>query len=209
MSEAEEYDKKLLDRISMFNDAVYAIVITLLVLELHIPELVKHDSFADMTHGLREMMPKFNAFLLSVLLVGGNWIASVNLQKVLVKTNELCITLSVTYLIIISLYPFCCSVIGNYPDNPGSYLIFGGLGITMTTNAWLWMRNIYKRKLLHRHADYREWKKLLNRLPVAIVFLIVVSFSAFLSTTLSFILFLISSLLPFILTRTFKINHQD
>ena len=208
MNEAEEYDKKLLDRISMFNDAVYAIVLTLLVLELHIPELADKSSLAEMIDGVKEMTPKLSAFLLSVLLVGGNWIGSVNVQRVLSKTNELCIALSVTYLIIISLFPFSCEIIGNYPDNPGSYLIFGILAIAMTINAYFWMRNIYTYKLLHKHASYAEWNKLLKRIPIAIVFLIAVSLSAFISTKLSFILFLVANLLPFILTRSFKLNHQ-
>lgn len=209
MSEAEEYDKKLLDRISMFNDAVYAIVLTLLVLELHIPELVNKSSFSEMIDGIKEIRPELSAFVLSVLLVGGNWIASVNVQRVLSKTNELCIVLSVTYLIIISLFPFTCEIIGSYPDNPGSYLIFGALASAMTINAYIWMRNIYKNKLLHKNADYKEWKKLLRRIPFALVFLVVISFSAFISTTLSFILFLVANILPFFLTRSFKLNHKD
>lgn len=209
MSEAEEYDKKLLDRISMFNDAVYAIVLTLLVLELHIPELVNKSSFSEMLDGIKEIRPELSAFVLSVLLVGGNWIASVNVQRVLSKTNELCIVLSVTYLIIISLFPFTCEIIGSYPDNPGSYLIFGALASAMTINAYIWMRNIYKNKLLHKNADYKEWKKLLRRIPFALLFLVVISFSAFISTKLSFILFLVANILPFFLTRSFKLNHKD
>ncbi len=209
MSEAEEYDKKLLERISMFNDAVYAIVLTLLVLELHLPELADSSSFAEMLQGLSEIRPELSAFVLSVLLVGGNWIASVNVQRVLSKTNELCLVLSVTYLIIISLFPFTCEIIGSYPDNPGSYLIFGALASAMTINAYIWMGNIYKNKLLHKNADYKEWKKLLKRLPFALLFLIVISFSAFISTKLSFILFLIANILPFILTRSFKLHHKN
>jgi len=209
MNEAEAHDKKLLDRISMFSDAVYAIVLTLLVLELHIPELVNKSSLHEMLMGIEEMGPKLSAFLLSVLMVGGNWIASVNLQKLLVKTNELCIGLSVSYLIIISLFPFSCEIIGTYPDNPGSYLIFGILSIAMTINAYIWMRTIDKNQLLHPQADYKEWRKLMRQLPYILVFLVGVSLSAFVSTRLSLILFLISNLMPFILTRSLKIVHQD
>ncbi len=209
MTNSEEYDKQLLDRISMFNDAVYAIVITLLVLELHVPELANSSSLKEMIEGVKEIRPELSAFLLSVLLVGGNWIASVNVQRVLSKTNELCIVLSVTYLIIISLFPFTCEIIGSYPENPGSYLIFGALASAMTINAYVWMRNIYKNKLLHKHADYREWKKLLNRIPFALLFIVIISLSAFIGTRLSFILFLIANTLPFFLTRSFKLDHKD
>lgn len=209
MSEAQDYEKQLLDRVSMFNDAVYAIVLTLLVLELHIPELVNADSMPEMWKGMREMSPKLYAFALSVVLVGGNWVSSVNLQRVLAKTNETCIVLSVTYLIIISLFPFCCEVIGNYPQNPGSYLLFGILAIAMTTNAYFWMRNINKHKLLHKHADYAEWQSLMKKLPFILPYLALVSLSAFISTQLSFFLFMFTNLMPFFLTRSFKLRPHD
>ena len=209
MGEPEEHHRRMLDRISMFNDAVYAIVITLLVLELHIPELVNKSSLPEMIDRIREMSPKLFAFLLSVILVGGNWIGSVNLQKGLSKTNEACIVLSVTYLIIISLFPFSCNIIGSYPDNPGSYLIFGILSILMTANAYTWMRIILKKNFLHSDADAREWKKLARMMPFIMVYLAGVSLSAFISTKLSFVLFLVTNLLPFFLTRPFKINSTD
>ncbi len=209
MHEEEEHHRKLLERISMFNDAVYAIVITLLVLELHIPELKNKSSLPELIAGIREMQPKLLAFLLNVLLVGGNWIGSVNLQRVLVKSNEACVVLSITYLIIISLFPFSCDIIGSYPDNPGSYLIFGILSVLMTTNAYTWMRIIWKNNYLHKNADHREWEKLMNALPVIIIYLAAVSLSALISTKLSFILFLITNLLPFFFTRPFKIKFEN
>jgi len=209
MTEEEEHDRKLLERLSMFNDAVYAIVLTILVLELHLPDLANATSLHDMGVSLRILSPKLMAFFLSVLLVGGSWLSSVNLQKVLTKTNSACLILSVIYLIIISLFPFCCDVIGTYPDNPGSYLIFGVLSIAMTANAYLWMHLNVRDKLLHKKADYKEWKKLMNTMPFVFPYLIAVSLSAFISTRLSFILFLLTNILPFVLTRKVKINHEN
>lgn len=209
MTEAEKQDVKLLERLSMFTDAVYAIVLTLLVLELHVPELENKSSLHELKDGIMEMSPKLLAFLLSVILVGGNWIASVNMHKVIYKTNSACIVLSVTYLIIISLFPFSCGIIGSYPDNPGSYLIFGVLSILMVVNAYFWMRIIYRKKLLHERADYKDWKKLLNLMPFLMIYLAAVSLSAFINTNLSFILFLITNLMPFFFTRTFKLKHND
>lgn len=209
MGETEEHHRKLLDRISMFNDAVYAIVLTLLVLELHIPDLLNESSLPELMHGIRAMSPKLLAFLLSVILVGGNWIGSVNLQKVVSKSNDACLVLSITYLIIISLFPFSCDIIGTYPNNVGSYLVFGILSLLMTGNAYLWMRIILKNNFLHKRSDVKQWRKLTNMLPFLMLYLIGVSLSAFISTTLSFVLFLITNLMPFVLTKSFKIHFED
>src|SRR5438876_642417 len=99
----------------MFNDAVFAIALTLLVLELRLPENISGSSIREMWHSLVLMAPKFSAFLLSAILVGGNWISSVNLQRMLVRYDAGFIVDLVLYLIIISIMPFCSNLIGSYP----------------------------------------------------------------------------------------------
>ena len=102
----------------MFNDAVYAIVLTLLVLELKFPEHLKLDTSDQMIHGFNEMLPKLLAFLLSILTVGGAWISSVNIQRQIVKADITLMVYMVIYLSLISLTPFICNIVGSFPSNP-------------------------------------------------------------------------------------------
>ncbi|MFN8331908.1 MAG: TMEM175 family protein [Saprospiraceae bacterium] len=67
---ATEYTHQDLERVKMFSDAVFAIALTLLVLELKIPDDMHLNDSHAMWKGLREMMPQFKAFLLSAVLVG-------------------------------------------------------------------------------------------------------------------------------------------
>src|SRR5205823_2206149 len=127
MTEHEKDNRKVLERIVMFNDAVFAIALTLLVLEIRLPEGINGGSALAMWHALKEMEPRFLAFLLSAALVGGNWISSINIQRLLVRTDSTMIIYMVIYLVIIALMPFCCNIIGSYPDNPVSYVIFGAI----------------------------------------------------------------------------------
>jgi uncharacterized membrane protein len=206
MKQAEIHDSKLLERLSIFNDAVYAIVPTILVLDFHTPVLHDKASNLEMLERLHHLTPKFFAFLLSTILVGGNWLAGLNIQRILVKTNEFYPIYVVIYLIIISLLPFCCSLIGNYPDNPISYVVFGIFSSALCVCAYFYMRNIIKNALHHQNADLLQLRKLQKQLPIMIIFAIILSAIAYINTTLSFVLFLLLSLIPIFWAKPIKLD---
>lgn len=208
MTDREKHDQKLIERLSLFNDAVYAIVLTLLILEIHIPELIQANSFSEMFESLQHLYPKFSAFLLTALMVGANWMSSINIQRIVTKINPTYIVTMITYLIIISILPFCGALIGNYPNNPASYVILGILTIVLLINGYIYTNNIINKNLMHPDSDIPELKKLRKTMPFVAIFIIIMSLLAFVSTLLSFILFLIWSVLPFFLTKDLSVVHK-
>ena len=67
-----------LERLILFSDAVFAIAITLLVIEIRIPdkhEMQLHDGVSDkaLLHALGLLVPKFLGFLVSFMLIGLYW----------------------------------------------------------------------------------------------------------------------------------------
>src|ERR1044072_9653819 len=61
------------ERVVFFSDAVFAIVITLLVLELKVPHLTEHNEPA-LRHALFELFPRVVGFVVSFLIIGLMWI---------------------------------------------------------------------------------------------------------------------------------------
>src|SRR5262245_11651261 len=76
-SAAEGKDSRMVDRMLFFSDAVFAIVLTLLALELRPPE---HTSVLE---GLREMRFQFFGFVVSFMLGGVNWIVHMRNARLL------------------------------------------------------------------------------------------------------------------------------
>ena len=63
-----------LGRIEAFSDGVFAIIVTLLVLELKVPHLQHHASARELAHQLVELMPKFLSWLISFIIVCKFWL---------------------------------------------------------------------------------------------------------------------------------------
>jgi len=63
------------------SDGVFAVVITLLVLEIHVPEL-------SQGHSRAEVRPSFNAFVVTFLLTGMYWVGHRDLFALIRRTDR-------------------------------------------------------------------------------------------------------------------------
>ena len=74
-AEAESQDQPLLERLLLFSDAVFAIVLTILVLELRPPEA---QTAAELKAGLMALTPNFVAFAMTFVVISIFWAAQMN-----------------------------------------------------------------------------------------------------------------------------------
>ena len=120
-------------RLEMLFDGVFAIAMTILVLELKVPELDKQRSVQELASALRHQGSTFFSYLLSFAVLGMFWFRH-NMQYRHYHTiNARMLVLHFVQLAAAASFPFCAALYGHYPFNPLSIVIYLGC---ITIYAW-------------------------------------------------------------------------
>lgn len=99
-----------LERMILFSDAVFAIAITLLVIEIKFPEVPDdHHAALDLLKTFRPVMADFLAFALSFFFIGTSWARHLKMFRYLKSYNNRVIALNLFSLFFIVSFPFATS----------------------------------------------------------------------------------------------------
>ncbi|MCB9442409.1 MAG: DUF1211 domain-containing protein [Mycolicibacterium sp.] len=117
-------------RLEAFSDGVYAIAITLLVLELGVPE-----SPDRLIGELLDSWPGLLGYLVSFVFIGGSWVAHVKLTRSLSACDDVLVGLNLLKLLFVSLLPFTTAVLAHHLADAGERpaVILFGLNLIMVT----------------------------------------------------------------------------
>lgn len=112
----QERQKFQLDRIALFSDAVFAIAITLLVIEIKVPIVTYEDKLFDkeFNHALMEMIPEFIGFFISFIVIGNYWRAHHTIFGYVTDYNRRLISLNTWFLLTIVCMPFTTAMMSKY-----------------------------------------------------------------------------------------------
>ncbi len=111
--DSHEHDEGT-SRIEAFSDGVYAIAITLLVIEIGVPKLSSGESLSS---ALTDRWPEYGAYALSFLTIGISWANHNSFFKMFTHTDHVFLILNVFFLMCIAFLPFPTAVLGEYLDN--------------------------------------------------------------------------------------------
>ena len=114
------------DRVSFFTDAVYAIAMTLLVVELQPPELAAVRDPAALWNALWDERSGVIGFFVGFILIGRYWLAHHQFFASLRSVDAGLISLNLVYLAFIAFMPFPVALLSNYEENPVSFFMFAG-----------------------------------------------------------------------------------
>jgi uncharacterized membrane protein len=136
-----------LGRIVAFSDGVMAVAITLLVLNLNVPNVGK----GELDDQLFDLLPSFASYLLAFLLIGRFWYIHHRLFQSIRAFDERLIALNLLFLALIALVPFTTDVWDRFSDEPVAAAMFGlVLGLAALAN-WAMIRYVLSHELVHEH----------------------------------------------------------
>jgi uncharacterized membrane protein len=120
-------------RLEAFSDGVFAIAITLLVLDIHVPEPGPHTNLA---RELGAQWPSYAAYVVSFLTIGIIWINHHAMVGRLARVDHAILTWNLLLLLTVGVLPFTTALIAAYlKEGNGDHLaaaIYGGSSIAMS-----------------------------------------------------------------------------
>jgi uncharacterized membrane protein len=158
--EVDERTRELFERVHdparvlALSDGVFAILITLLVLEIHVPELTQGHS---LNQALREIRPSLVAFVISFVLAGMYWVGHRDLFALIRRTDRGLVWLNILYLLPLCLLPFAAGLLGRYDQEPVALRIYGLLLVAIAVmRVVIWLYATSRPHLLWRPLDDRQ-----------------------------------------------------
>jgi uncharacterized membrane protein len=120
-------------RLETFADGVMAIAITLLILEIAVPEI---DPDRPLTTALAEQWPSYAAYVISFVVIGIIWVNHHHMFKLIARTNHTFLVLNVLFVMTIATLPWPTALVAAHLRDPDgrtvATLVYGG---TMTAIA--------------------------------------------------------------------------
>ncbi len=131
-------------RLEAFSDGVFAIVVTLLVLEIHVP----HDAhtMSELIDGLFLLFPKILSWIISFFIIIVIWIDHHAIIHHAKSSDYGLLWINAVVLLSVSFIPFLSALLGQYPDSSLAITIFS-LSMAILGGLMTFMRMYVERYL--------------------------------------------------------------
>lgn len=178
-------------RLENLADGIFAIVMTLLVLELKLPTLAGAPTIKDLPLVIKEALPALLAYILSFAVLFTYWRAHNYIVSGFAKGVDIWLTnINAVFLFFVGLVPFTSYLLGRYSESQAAIMIYGA-NIMAIGLSLFWMRSyvlhaptIENARLTHG-ANRRANIRILTPVILASLAMII----SFWDTRVSFVLF--------------------
>jgi uncharacterized membrane protein len=142
-----EVDKVGFERLIFFSDAVFAIAITLLIIDIHVPE----NAGSDLAGALRHLAPNFEGFVISFLVIAVYWMSHHRIFRRIRSYDAPLIWINTITLMAIVFIPFSTSLVSGY-GNQALAVIFYAINLAVIGLLFLvlWLYAAYPGHLIDR-----------------------------------------------------------
>lgn len=174
-------------RLEAFSDGVFAVAITLLVLNIQLPQGIPQNILQDPTSleqtiegNLRNAIPEILSYIVSFVIIGVYWVGHHNTCHYIKRSDRTLLWINILFLMCIVFIPYPTGLIGRYPFTPAVIVIYGGtLVVTGSVLQLIWWYATHHHRLVERDIDPALVKKATRRNmlpPLSYLGAIIISF---------------------------------
>jgi uncharacterized membrane protein len=176
------------ERIAFFSDAVFAIAITLLIIEFKVPHLTKDTTAAELWLEVLSMKFKFGAVLVSFALIVNYWIRHHTLFKHIHNYNKEIIMANMVTLVPIIFFPFTTAffydsigVNNNASVIPVRLFLINNIlaGVTMFYFYWVVIKKNKLMSFTMNKEDSKEFENILTSMALSFLLVLILSFFSY------------------------------
>lgn len=162
-------------RLEAFSDGVFAIAITLLVLDIGI----QRSEFDDLWHAIGAQWPSYLGYATSFLTIGGLWLAHHSILRRLDQADANVMRINLLLLMFVAFLPFPTKLVAEAIDNSSAEsaaVIFYGLTLLAISvaSSGLWRYITAHRDLLADDVSDEEVRAIASRTEPSVGFYVVV-----------------------------------
>jgi len=127
-----------LERLVFFSDAVFAIAVTLLALEIRLPDLSGSLTERALFQALLSLWPKYLGYAISFLVIGGFWTSHHRKFRYICRYDGRLLTINLLLLMVIAFIPFPTSVVSAYGNQVGTIFYAGVMAVAGLLSGAIW-----------------------------------------------------------------------
>jgi uncharacterized membrane protein len=113
------------NRIEALSDGIFAIVMTLLILEIHVPALPPNSANVEVAPALFALWPKFASYFVAFVSLGFFWVGHHLMYHAIRRADRTILWLNIFFFMFVSLLPFSTSVLNAFSQAFIAPVFFG------------------------------------------------------------------------------------
>jgi len=132
-------------RIEALTDGIFAVAMTLLVLDLRLPTEAAELDASGLRAALSALLPRLEAYVVSFGVLCLFWLGHHRLMHRLSHVDRMFLSLNLLFIMFITLIPFSTSLTGAYRDLDDVAIVYGAnLAAVLATQCLMWRRALHR-----------------------------------------------------------------
>ena len=206
--EDDEAADEGIGRILALSDGVFAIAITLLILEIAVPATT---SDAGLSKALLGLWPRYLAYVLSFLVIARFWMAHRLAFRLIARDDAVLVWLNLLLLLFVAFLPFPTAVVGAHAGSPAAAVLYASsVCLTSTASAAYWWYASGRGRLLRPDVGRAQIRAMRARgLSGPVVFALTVPIAVFAPYAAEAVWILIFPLTRIVFVWFFVEEHEE